>query len=46
MAQPGVTVDRIVRSVRNEVVTMAKSVGQEQVPAIYDQVVGDFYFQK
>jgi hypothetical protein len=23
---------------------MAKSVGHEQVPAIYDQVVGEFYF--
>jgi hypothetical protein len=44
--KPGVSVDRVVRNVRNEVVRMAKSVGHEQVPAIYDQVVGDFYFAR
>ena len=27
-------------------VILAKSVGHEQVPAIYDQVLGDFYFKK
>lgn len=43
---PGVTVDRLVRNVRAEIVALAKSVGREQVPAIYDQVVGDFYFQE
>jgi hypothetical protein len=43
---PGVSVDRLVRNVRNEVVNLAKSVGHEQVPAIYDQVVGEFYFKK
>jgi hypothetical protein len=46
MQKPGVSVDRVVRSVRGEVVNMAKSVGHEQVPAIYDQVVGEFYFRK
>ena len=46
MQKPGISIDRIVRNVRNEVVEMAKSVGHEQVPAIYDQVVGDFYFSK
>ena len=46
MDQPGVTIDRIVRGVRTEVVTLAKSVGHEQVPAIYDQVVGEFYFKQ
>jgi len=46
MQKPGVSVDRVVRNVRGEVVTMAKSVGHEQVPAIYDQVVGEFYFRK
>jgi hypothetical protein len=40
------TVDRIVKNVRQEVVSLAKSVGHEQVPAIYDQLVGDFYFAK
>lgn len=44
--KPGVSVDRVVRNVRNEVVNLAKSVGHDQVPAIYDQVVGDFYFTR
>lgn len=42
----GITIDQLVRSVRNEVVTTAKSIGHDQVPAIYDQVVGEFYFRK
>ena len=46
MTKPDRTVDAVVRQVRNEVVRMAKSVGHEQVPAIYDQVVGDFYFAR
>jgi hypothetical protein len=44
MTKPDLTVDAVVRQVRNEVVRMAKTVGHEQVPAIYDQVVGEFYF--
>jgi len=44
MAKPGVPIDRVVRTVRNEVVQMAKSVGHEQVPALYDQTLGDFFF--
>ena len=46
MTKPDRTVDAVVRQVRNEVVRMAKSVGHEQVPAIYDQVVGEFYFAR
>jgi TPR repeat protein len=46
MSTPDRTVDAVVRQVRNEVVRMAKSVGHEQVPAIYDQVVGEFYFTR
>jgi hypothetical protein len=46
MQKPGLSVDRVVRNVRNEVVELARGVGHEQVPAIYDQVVGDFYFRK
>ena len=45
MQKPGVTVDRIVRNVRSEVVNLAKSVGHDQVPAIYDQTIGEFYFR-
>ena len=43
---PGVRIDNVIREVRKKVVEAAKSVGHEQVPAIYDQVVGDFYFVK
>jgi Caspase domain len=41
---PGVPVDRVVRKVRDQVVALARSVGHDQVPAIYDQTIGDFYF--
>jgi len=34
----------VVKKVRQRVVQMAESVGHQQVPAIYDQVVGDFFF--
>jgi hypothetical protein len=46
MQKSGVAIDQLVRNVRNEVVTTAKSIGHDQVPAIYDQVVGEFYFRK
>ena len=45
MQRPGVSVDRVLRNVRDEVVRMAKSVGHEQVPALYDQAIGEFYFR-
>jgi uncharacterized caspase-like protein len=41
---PGMRVDNVIREVRKKVVESARTVGHEQVPAIYDQVVGDFYF--
>ena len=44
MQKPGLTIDRVIKNVRNEVVEAAKSINREQVPSIYDQVVGDFYF--
>jgi hypothetical protein len=46
MKSPGVRVDNMIREVRRKVVEAAKSVGHDQVPAIYDQVIGDFYFSK
>jgi hypothetical protein len=46
MKNPGVRVDNLAREVRKKVVEAAKSVGHDQVPAIYDQVVGDFYFSQ
>jgi len=46
LKRPGVSIDQMVRDVREEVFTLAKSIGHEQVPAVYDQVVGRFYFVK
>lgn len=46
MLKPGLTVDRVLRNVRNEVVRLAKSVGHEQTPALYDQAIGEFYFKQ
>lgn len=34
----------LMREVRTEVARLAQTVGHEQVPAIYDQAIGDFYF--
>lgn len=42
----GVRVDNMIREVRRKVVDAARSVGHEQVPSIYDQVIGDYYFVK
>jgi len=44
MQKPNQSIDRVVKNVRNQVAELAKSVGHEQVPAIYDQVLGEFYF--
>jgi uncharacterized caspase-like protein len=46
MQKSNLSIDRVVKNVRNKVAELAKSVGHEQVPAIYDQVLGDFYFKK
>ena len=46
MVKPGISVDRVLRNVRNEVVNLAKSVGHEQTPALYDQAIGEFYFRQ
>jgi hypothetical protein len=45
MLKPGLSVDRVLRNVRQEVVQLARSVGKEQTPALYDQAVGDFFFK-
>ena len=42
----GVPVHEVVRSVRQQVARLAGSVGHEQVPAFYDQAIGDFYFKR
>ena len=46
MRQPGRTIDRIVRQVKKEVVRLARTVNHDQVPALYDQTVGEFYFSQ
>jgi hypothetical protein len=46
MVKPGLSVDRILRNVRTEVVRLARSVGHEQTPALYDQAIGEFYFKQ
>ena len=43
--RPGISVDRILRTVRTRVVELAKSVGHEQVPALYDQSIGEYFFR-
>jgi len=44
MRRPSISIDRIARDTRAEVVRLASSIGHEQVPAIYDQVIGEFFF--
>jgi uncharacterized caspase-like protein len=46
MTKPGLSVDRVLRNVRTEVVRLARSVGHEQTPALYDQAIGEFYFKQ
>ena len=46
MTKPGVPVDKVLKNVRNEVVSLAKGVGHEQTPALYDQSVGEFFFKQ
>ncbi len=45
MLTPQLPVDRVLRNVRNEVVRLARTVGHEQTPALYDQAIGDFFFK-
>ncbi|MDP2786755.1 MAG: SUMF1/EgtB/PvdO family nonheme iron enzyme [Pseudomonadota bacterium] len=42
--KPGVSVRQAVQEVRRAVYAKAKSVNHDQFPAVYDQVLGDFYF--
>ena len=44
MKVAGAPITTVMRNVRNEVARLAKTIGHDQVPAIYDQVLGDFYF--
>jgi len=44
MKAPGLPVDRMLKTVRDQVVALAKTASHEQVPALYDQSIGEFYF--
>jgi formylglycine-generating enzyme required for sulfatase activity/uncharacterized caspase-like protein len=44
MTKPGLPIDQVLKNVRVEVNRMARTVRHEQVPALYDQVLGTFYF--
>ncbi|MES3021937.1 MAG: SUMF1/EgtB/PvdO family nonheme iron enzyme [Pseudomonadota bacterium] len=44
MERSGVSIDQVLRNVRVEVNRLAKTVNHEQVPALYDQVLGTYYF--
>jgi uncharacterized caspase-like protein len=44
IAQPGVSATDAMRKLRTSVNSKARSVGHEQLPALYDQTDGDFYF--
>ena len=44
MDQPGVSVQQVAVQVRQDVATLAKSVGHVQTPAVYDQSTGNFIF--
>ena len=46
MQKPGVEVHQVLRNVRSRVVAMAKSINHDQMPALYDQVEGDFHFYR
>jgi Caspase domain len=45
MKKPGVPAGVMLKDVQSDVVEMAHSIGHEQVPALYDQSLGKFYFR-
>ncbi|MCJ0762904.1 caspase family protein [Variovorax terrae] len=44
MRQPGVRIEEVVRQVQDSVETLARTVGHDQRPAIYNEARGNFYF--
>ncbi|MDQ6953933.1 MAG: caspase family protein [Mariprofundaceae bacterium] len=42
MKKPGQNISEVVRQVRKQVAALAEGVGTKQVPAVYDQVIGDW----
>jgi len=45
MRKPGVPAGMLLKDVQSDVVELAHGVGHEQVPALYDQSLGKFYFR-
>ncbi|MDR4306627.1 caspase family protein [Chelatococcus sambhunathii] len=41
IAQPDMSIQKLARQTRNEVAAMAEKIGHDQVPGIYDEIVGD-----
>lgn len=44
ISKPGVPADQVLKHVKAQVVELAGGVHHEQVPALYDQSIGEFYF--
>ncbi len=44
ISKPGVPADQVLKHVKEQVVELAGQVHHEQVPALYDQSLGEFYF--
>jgi hypothetical protein len=44
ISKPGVPADQVLKHVKTQVVELAEGVHHEQVPALYDQSLGEFYF--
>ena len=44
ISKPGVPADQVLKHVKAQVVEMAEGVHHQQVPALYDQSIGEFYF--
>lgn len=44
MTKPSLTAGQMVKGVRDQVVALARGVNHEQVPALYDQSIGEFCF--
>ena len=45
MRMPGIAAGNLLKDVQGDVVDLAHGVGHEQVPALYDQSLGKFYFR-
>lgn len=44
ISKPGVPADQVLKHVKAQVVALATQVHHEQMPALYDQSLGEFYF--